>query len=119
MLPAGKELRAKAMELSAAGMKTNEIAAMLSVKYNTVYSWLRPRKNRKSARQKQIEESADQVSRENHGAGWNEDRHACKSCCYRAPRGSSGCDYYTITDQERGCDPADCDKYREGNRKNE
>lgn len=116
MLPAGKELRAKAMKLSSSGMKTNEIAAMLGVKYNTVYSWLHPRKNRKSARMKAIEESADRASREEHSAGWNEDRHACKSCCYRAPRGNSGCDYYIITDQERGCDPADCDKYKKGDR---
>ena len=54
MLPAGKELRAKAMELSAAGMKTNDIAAMLGVKYNTVYSWLNPRKSRKKVREKKI-----------------------------------------------------------------
>lgn len=116
MLPAGKELRAKAMKLSASGMKTNEIAAMLGVKYNTVYNWLNPRKNRKNVREKKIKESANQVSRERHVSGWNKDRHACKSCCYRAPRGSSGCDYYILTDQERGCDPADCDKYIKGDR---
>lgn len=37
--------------------------------------------------------------------------------CFAGGGGSSsGCDYYVITDMERGCDPSDCDRYVKGER---
>lgn len=58
--------------------------------------------------------------------GNNSDRHLCKTCKYRGkkksvgrpkksgPSAGPGCDYYLITDKERGCDVEECDKWEEG-----
>ena len=98
--PAGKSKKDLALELSAKGVSVKEIADRIGAKYNTVYYWLHANMNRKP--------------------GWNQDRHACKTCRYRGEKVNSGCDYYVLTDRERGCDPADCDKYIKGDRqKNE
>lgn len=98
--PAGKSKKDLALELSAKGVSVKEIADRIGAKYNTVYYWLHANMNRKP--------------------GWNQDRHACKTCRYRGEKVNSGCDYYVLTDRERGCDPADCDKYIKGERlKNE
>ena len=91
--------------MAARGMKAPEIAKELGIKYNTVYYYLHPEKcSRKKTKAVKPDEKI--------ATGWNADRHACKSCQYRAEK--KGCDYYLITDKERGCDPADCDKYVEG-----
>ncbi|MEJ8735323.1 hypothetical protein [Mediterraneibacter sp. ICN-202921] len=95
----------KARDMAARGMKAPEIAKELGLKYNTVYYYLHPEKcSRKKTKAVKPDEKI--------ATGWNADRHACKSCQYRAEK--KGCDYYLITDKERGCDPADCDKYVEG-----
>ena len=113
MLPAGKTAKEIILDLAAQGMTAPEIARKTGIKYNTVYFHLNPEKcsKRKKSAKSAMKESAVRKS------GWNKDRHACKSCQYRAGGASSGCDYYVITDMERGCDPADCDKYAEGDRR--
>ena len=93
----------KARQMAAKGMTTAEITKTLGIKYATVYSYLHPKKKKISANQPAMK------------PGWNKDRHACKSCQYRA-EGHKGCDYYMLTDKERGGDPADCDKYVKGER---
>lgn len=55
--------------------------------------------------------------------GDNSDRHLCMTCKYRGKRKPGpgrpkkgvkpGCDYYVITDHERGCDVEKCDKWEE------
>lgn len=122
MLPArkGNGNQERARELAAQGMSASQIAAELGLKYNTVYHYLHPEKcskRKKSAKPAKPAKPAPAVKEGTVGRpGWNKDRHACKSCRYRAGGASSGCDYYVITDMERGCDPADCDRYIEGER---
>ena len=41
----------------------------------------------------------------------NTDRHKCRQCQYRSKdcvHGKTGCDFYIITDAERGCDVECC-----------
>lgn len=112
VLPAGKTTKEIIFDLAAQGMTAPEIARKTGIKYNTVYFHLNPEKcskRKKSANPAMKERAVGKP-------GWNKDRHACKSCRYRAGGASSGCDYYVITDMERGCDPADCDRYIEGER---
>ena len=119
MLPArkGNGNQERARELAAQGMSASQIAAELGLKYNTVYYYLHPEKCSKRKKSAKPAKPAPAVKEGAVGKpGWNKDRHACKSCRYRAGGASSGCDYYVITDMERGCDPADCDRYIEGER---
>lgn len=119
MLPArkGNGNQERARELAAQGMSASQIAAELGLKYNTVYYYLHPEKCSKRKKSAKPAKPAPAVKEGIVGRpGWNKDRHACKSCRYRAGGASSGCDYYVITDVERGCDPADCDRYIEGER---
>lgn len=106
-LPArrGNGNQEKARQMAAKGMTAAEIAKALGIKYATVYSYLHPEKKKKAASKQPVMKP-----------GWNKDRHACKSCQYRAEGGRKGCDYYLLTDKERGGDPADCDKYVKGER---
>lgn len=50
--------------------------------------------------------------------GFNGDRHLCHICQYRAKDGSyggrPGCNFYLITDIERGCPVAVCNRFKEG-----
>ena len=112
MLPArrGNGNQERARELAAQGMSASQIAAKLGLKYNTVYYYIHPKKcSKKTAKPVKPVPAAEKsmVGK----PGWNKDRHACKSCRFRAGGAKSGCDYYVVTDMERGCDPADCDKY--------
>lgn len=119
MLPArkGNGNQERARELAAQGMSASQIAAELGLKYNTVYYYLHPEKCSKRKKSAKPAKPAPAVKEGAVGKPrWNKDRHACKSCRYRAGGASSGCDYYVITDMERGCDPADCDRYIEGER---
>lgn len=119
MLPAkkGNGNQAKARELAAQGMSASQIATKLGLKYNTVYYYIHPEKCSKRKKAAKPAKPVPAVEKSTIGKpGWNEDRHACKSCKYQARGASSGCDYYVITDMERGCDPADCDKYAEEER---
>lgn len=119
MLPAkkGNGNQERARELAAQGMSASQIAAELGLKYNTVYYYLHPEKCSKRKKAAKPAKPVPAVKKSTVGKpGWNKDRHACKSCRYRAGGASSGCDYYVITDMERGCDPADCDKYAEEER---
>lgn len=114
MLPAkrGNGNQERARELAAQGMSASQIAAELGLKYNTVYYYLHPEKCSKRKKSAKPAKPVPAVKKSAIGKpGWNKDRHACKSCRYRAGGAKSGCDYYVITDIERGCDPADCDKY--------
>lgn len=46
---------------------------------------------------------------------WNQDRHGCKTCVYRA-RGDKNdhrCDYILIMEHSRGCSVEDCNRYSE------
>ena len=101
-LPAGtgKTKKETAIELAAQGMSTAEIAKQMGESYSNVYYWTHKDKSKKK-KQKKV-------------SGWNADRHGCRTCQYRAEK--KGCDYYLITDQERGCDPEDCNKYVKGER---
>lgn len=117
MLPdrKGNGNQERARELAAQGMSASQIAAKLGLKYNTVYYYIHPEKCSKRKKAAKPAKPVPAVEKSMIGKpGWNKDRHACKSCRYRAGGASSGCDYYVITDMERGCDPADCDKYAEG-----
>ena len=114
MLPArrGNGNQAKARELAAQGMSASQIAAKLGLKYNTVYYYIHPEKCSKRKKTAKPVKPVPAVEKSMVGKpGWNKDRHACRSCRYRARGAKSGCDYYVVTDMERGCDPADCDKY--------
>lgn len=116
VLPArrGNGNQEKARELAKQGMSASEIAAELGIKYNTVYYYLHPEKHSRKRKAAQAKKPASAVRTEAVGKpGWNQDRHACQSCQYRSS-GQKGCDYYLLTDKERGCDPADCDKYVKG-----
>lgn len=117
MLPArkGNGNQERARELAAQGMSASQIAAKLGLKYNTVYYYVHPEKCSKRKKAAKPAKPVPAMEKSMVGKpGWNKDRHACRSCRYRAGGASSGCDYYVITDMERGCDPADCDKYAEG-----
>ena len=117
MLPArkGNGNQERARELAAQGMSASQIAAELGLNYNTVYYYLHPEKCSKRKKSAKPAKPVPAVEKSTIGKpGWNKDGHACKSCKYQARGASSGCDYYVITDMERGCDPADCDKYAEG-----
>ena len=114
MLPAkrGNGNQERARELAAQGMSASQIAAKLGLKYNTVYYYIHPEKCSKRKKTAKPVKPVPAVEKSMVGKpGWNKDRHACKSCRYRAGGAKSGCDYYVVTDMERGCDPADCDKY--------
>ena len=117
ILPAGKTTKEIIFDLAAQGMTAPEIARKTGIKYNTVYFHLNPEKCSKRKKAAKPAKPVPAVKKSTVGkSGWNEDRHACKSCRYRAVGAKSGCDYYVITDMERGCDPADCDKYAEEER---
>lgn len=94
--PAGKPKKEVALELYAKGMPVREIADQVGAKYNTVYYWTHTEKK----------------------PGWNEDRHACRTCVYRATgtlkANGAGCDYADITQHIRDCSVGDCDKYIKG-----
>ena len=110
--PAGKTTKEIIFDLAAQGMTAPEIARKTGIKYNTVYFHLNPEKCSKRKKSAKPAKPVPAVKKSTIGKpGWNKDRHACKSCKYQARGASSGCDYYVITDMERGCDPADCDKY--------
>lgn len=114
MLPArkGNGNQERARELAAQGMSASQIAAKLGLKYNTVYYYIHPEKCSKRKKPAKPAKPVPAVEKSAIGKpGWNKDRHACRSCRFRAGGAKSGCDYYVITDMERGCDPADCDKY--------
>ena len=114
MSPAGKRNgnQERARQLAGQGMTASQIAKLLGVKYNTAYYYLHPEKCSRTKKKKPIPTEEDTGIRV---TGWNADRHACRSCRYRSS-GQKGCDYYVLTDHERGCDPADCDKYEKGER---
>lgn len=71
------------------------------------------------------EQAKKELEEETVDPGDNSDRHLCMTCKYRGKKrpgrpkkdGASarpGCNYYVITDQERGCDVEKCDKWEEG-----
>lgn len=112
MLPAGKTTKEIILDLAAQGMTAPEIARKTGIKYKTVYFHLNPEKCSKRKKTAKPVKPVPAVEKSMVGKpGWNKDRHACRSCRFRAGGAKSGCDYYVITDMERGCDPADCDKY--------
>lgn len=96
--PAGKSKKELALELSAKGVSVKEIADRIGAKYNTVYYWIHAKTQKKP--------------------GWNQDRHACRTCVYRATgtlkTNGAGCDYADITQHIRDCSVEDCDKYIKG-----
>ena len=79
-------------------MSVKEIADRIGEKYNTVYYWIHAKTQKKP--------------------GWNQDRHACRTCVYRATgtlkTNGAGCDYADITQHIRDCSVEDCDKYIKG-----
>lgn len=95
---AGKSKKDLVLELSAKGLSVKEIADRIGAKYNTVYYWIHAKTQKKP--------------------GWNQDRHACRTCVYRATgtlkTNGAGCDYVTITQRIRDCSVEDCDKYIKG-----
>lgn len=112
-LPAGKTTKEIILELAAQGMTAPEIARNTGIKYNTVYFHLNPDK---CAKKKKKQETAE---RPTVVPGWNEDRHACKTCRYRTKTGSAKqngmkCNYIECAGHSRGCEMEDCDKYEKG-----
>lgn len=70
------------------------------------------------------EQAKKELEEETVDSGDNSDRHLCMTCKYRGkkrpgrpkkggPAARPGCDYYVITDRERGCDVEKCDKWEE------
>ena len=112
MSPAGKRNgnQERARQLAEQGMTAAQIAKQLGVKYNTAYYYLHPEKCSRTKKKKPAPAEEDTDIR---APGWNKDRHACRDFRYKSG-GHKGCDYYVLTDHERGCDPADCDKYEKG-----
>lgn len=96
-LPAGKTKKEICLELKEQGLSMKEISNETGIPYNTVYYYFTGGR-----------------SRYKRAPGSNADRHLCKTCQYRGK--NSGCDYCIFTDKDRGCDPADCDKYKKGAR---
>lgn len=112
-LPAGKTTKEIILELAAQGMTAPEIARQTGIKYNTVYFHLNPDKCAKKPQKKETAERPAVVP------GWNEDRHACKTCRYRTTKiteknNSMKCNYISIAKHSRGCAVEDCDKYEKG-----
>lgn len=112
-LPAGKTTKEIILELAAQGMTAPEIARQTGIKYNTVYFHLNPDKCAKKPQKKETAERPAVVP------GWNEDRHACKTCRYRTTKvteknNSMKCNYISIAKHSRGCEVKDCDKYEKG-----
>lgn len=72
----------------------------------------------------ETETAETELEEETVDLGDNSDRHLCMTCKYRGkkrpgrpkkggPAARPGCDYYVITDRERGCDVEKCDKWEE------
>lgn len=72
----------------------------------------------------ETETAETELEEETVDPGDNSDRHLCMTCKYRGkkrpgrpkkggPAARPGCDYYVITDRERGCDVEKCDKWEE------
>lgn len=113
-LPAGKTTKEIILELAAQGMTASEIARNTGIKYNTVYFHLNPDKCAKKKKKASAGAGTASVS-----PGWNEDRHACKTCRYRTMKvteknNSMKCNYISIANHSRGCEVKDCDKYEKG-----
>lgn len=105
--------------LSAQGMSVAEISRQTGIKYNTAYYMLYPEK-RSAYKQRSMEKSR-KTSGVDEGkvgqSGWNADRHACRSCRYRArPEQVNRCDYIEHARHSRGCAVEDCDRYVRGRR---
>lgn len=99
--------------------KTNkEIADLEGVSLSLVEHWIRRnglKGIRKKGRKFEVkEEIRHREAVPDFKPGYNADRYWCRSCQYRAK--IKGCDYYMITNEERICDPGDCDKYVKGPR---
>lgn len=41
----------------------------------------------------------------------------CRKDCYYYGRNTDSCDFYLVTGVRRGCDPDDCNRYKNGKRK--
>lgn len=94
-------------------MTASEIARNTGIKYSTVYFHLNPDKCAKKPQKKETVERPAVIP------GWNEDRHACKTCRYRTMKvteknNSMKCNYISIANHSRGCEVKDCDKYEKG-----
>lgn len=72
----------------------------------------------------ETETAETELEEETVDLGDNSDRHLCMTCKYRGKKRPAGrrkadraarpgCDYYVITDRERGCDVEKCDKWEE------
>lgn len=72
----------------------------------------------------ETETAKTELEEETVDLGDNSDRHLCMTCKYRGKKrpgrpkkggvaARPGCDYYVITDRERGCDVEKCDKWEE------
>lgn len=70
------------------------------------------------------EQAKKELEEETVDSGDNSDRHLCMTCKYRGKKrpgrpkkggvaARPGCNYYVITDRERGCDVEKCDKWEE------
>lgn len=79
------------------------------------------RKSRRTAPPEQ-EQAKKELEEETVDPGDNSDRHLCMTCKYRGKKrpgrpkkdgaaARPGCNYYVITDRERGCDVEKCDKW--------
>lgn len=97
-------------------MTAPEIARQTGIKYNTVYFHLNPDK---CAKKPQKKETAERPAA---APGWNEDRHACKTCRYRqahnnpTDKNRGNCNYIEIAGHSRGCTVEDCNRYVKGAR---
>ena len=106
-----KENRAEIVrKLAAQGMNSSQIARETGFSPGSVYYYMHPEKRRKP-------EIPLDYKNPDAAAGWNADRHACRSCRYRArPEQVNRCDYIEHAKHSRGCDVEDCDRYVRGRR---
>lgn len=107
------EKREQILSLYAQGISAVDIASKLGLPYQQTYYYIRnPDKGSKERKQK--------AEKKPECRGWNADRHACRSCQYRAGAQDRNkgmkCMYILVEHHSRGCKAECCDKYVKGRR---
>ena len=105
-----EDKRTIVLRLAAQGMNSSQIARETGFSPGSVYYYMHPEKRRKP-------EIPLDYRNPDAAPGWNADRHACRSCRYRArPEQVNRCDYIEHAKHSRGCAVEDCDRYVRGRR---
>ena len=105
-----EDKRTIVLRLAAQGMNSSQIARETGISPGSVYYYMHPEKRRKP-------EIPLDYRNLDAAPGWNADRHACRSCRYRArPEQVNRCNYIEFARHSRGCAVEDCDRYVRGRR---